>query len=175
MITVICEKFNTLDQKNEIIQRNYDDFINHKVDFCNLKCSCGHDHCLTKHAYYFRTLKTLFGSFRIRILRVKCSICCRTHAIMISCIIPYSQILLKQHMEIITHSLSSLEDLMIRYMIDEAHIRYIKRQYHKHWKQNLSDLKIAIDSRLSLHCFHYLKKQFMQIRNMPNIHFFMND
>lgn len=174
MITVISKNFNTIDEKSENIQSSYDNFINHEVDFHKLKCSCGNDNCLTKHAYYSRTIKTIFGSFRIRILRVKCSICNRTHAVMISCIIPYSQILLKQHMKIITHSLSSLETLMIHYAIDESHICYIKKQFLKYWKQCLSDLNIAIDDSISQHCFHRFGKQFMQIRNIPNIHVFMN-
>lgn len=174
MITFISKNFNTFDQKNNRIQSLYDNFIHRDVDFSIVTCSCGHDHCLTRHAYYTRTVKTMFGSFRIRILRVKCSLCNVTHAVMISCIIPYSQILLKQQMEIVTHSLSSLDNLMIQYTIDEAHIRYIKKQYHTYWKSRLCHLTRIFHDQLSWYCFHHFKKQFMQIRFLSNVPIFMD-
>lgn len=174
MITFINKNFNTLNVKNENIQDLYNHFIDHEVDFQNLQCSCHNHGCLTKHAYYMRTIKTRFGSFRLRIVRAKCSVCNHTHALLISCIVPYSQVLLKQHMKIITTPTSLLENLMIQYNIDEFQIRYIKRQYHRCWIMSLKDFKVRIDDSLAQYCFLYFKKQFMQIRNTTNIPIFMN-
>ncbi|WP_423236818.1 DUF6431 domain-containing protein [Clostridium butyricum] len=56
---------------------------------------------LIKHAYYNRHIKTPNGIIMLKILRVKCKCCNRTHAIFPECIVPYSQVLLNDHISII--------------------------------------------------------------------------
>lgn len=175
MITVICENFNTLDIKVKNMQDLYDDLFLPQINFSELKCSCGNTHCLTKHAYYKRTLKTALGSWRIKILRVKCSVCKRTHAVLVDLIVPYSQVLLKQHIEIITTPLHLLENLMIQYNIDESQVHYIKNQYHKHWLHRIHEYKIIMNDTIVATCFQFFKKQFMQIKNTVNIPVFIGD
>ena len=56
---------------------------------------------LIKHAYYNRHIKTPNGIIELTILRVKCKCCNKTHAIFPTCIVPYSQVLLKDHLSIL--------------------------------------------------------------------------
>ena len=61
--------------------------------------SCGHSACLTVHGYYTRSVHTPNGPVSLRILRVKCS-CGRTHAILLSSLVPYSRVLLADQVKI---------------------------------------------------------------------------
>lgn len=169
MITVINKNFNSLYKDNSNIQSVYDDFINNEIDFFKLKCPCGHTGHLTRHAYYTRTVRTVRGIIRIKILRVICSICKKTHAVMMHHIIPYSSILFNQHIQIISSSIGQLDKLMSNYNIDEAHIKYIKKQYLCHWKQRLISYHLLIDSYLIKNCFKFFNRQFMQIKYLSNI------
>lgn len=172
MITLMLKKINSYDENYEITQDIYDASIE-EIDFDLLKCSCDHDHCLSKHAYYARKVKSFDGVLFLRILRVKCNHCHRTHAILLSCIVPYSQILLRQILEIVMKPSMALCDVMIQYDIDEAHIRYIKKQFRLYWKERIDHLGSSIQDSLSSLCFNEFKRQFMQIRNMTNIPFHM--
>lgn len=117
------------------------------LQFHKLHCSYGHSGYLTVHGYYHRYLKTPSGKLTFSICRVKCEVCGKTHAILLSSFVPYSQILLKNHIEIIeafedvaqTASLLKSND-----SIDEISFRYIIRQYLNHWKQKLLSEKIAL-------------------------------
>ena len=76
---------------NQISQSFYDSVI-YNLPFHQLACSCGHAACLSIHGYYRRTVKLPSGPLRLRVCRVKCSECGATHAILLSSIVPYSQI-----------------------------------------------------------------------------------
>lgn len=171
MITVIAKNFNIFHKKISNFQNEYDLFIN-SIDLSSLHCSCHHTHCLSIHAYYTRTIRSASGKVVIRVLRVKCSHCNRTHAIMPSCIVPYSQILLTQLISIVHSSIKSLDTLAILYSLEDAHIRYINKQYQHFWKQRIYNLKSFSAYQLSTYCFQTFKKQFMQIRNVTNIAYF---
>lgn len=174
MITLIDDFFNTFNEHIIDFQNLYN-YILSILDFPNLKCPCGSDHCLTKHAYYNRKIKTIHGTSILRVLRVKCSHCKHTHALMLSCIIPFSQIMFRQHLDIIGSILSKPnEELMITYMIEESNIRYIKKQYKTHWETSLVDSKISLDIHLPSHCFSLFKKQFMQIKKLCNFPFLLD-
>lgn len=148
------------------------DYIN-KLDFNTLVCSCGNNHCFTKHAYYSRKVKTCHGTLTLKILRVKCSHCNRTHAIILPCMVPHSQILLKQLFEIVKKPSKDLNNVMISHNIDEAHIRYIKKQFLLHWKERIERLNVFEEESLPSLCFHHFNHQFMQIRNRINIPFYL--
>lgn len=150
------------------------EYIN-KLDLKDLVCFCGNSRCLTKHAYYPRKVKSCHGTISLKILRVKCSQCNRTHAIILSCMVPHSQILLKQLLEIVKMPSKSLNDVMISHNIDEAHIRYIKKQFRLYWKERIERLNVLKEDLLPSLCFHHFKLQFMQIRNRINIPFFLSD
>lgn len=165
MITSISHKIKYFTQKT------YNQFLD-TIQFHRLSCSCGSSGCLIKHAYYERRVKTPDGCITIRILRVICKYCHKTHAIFPECIVPYSQILLKDHLKIIQTHLSqgSFEQVMMSNLyIDESNIRYIIRQYLRYWKERITAFALVLGDTISFHCLKTLKRQFMQIKCIQNI------
>ena len=55
------------------------------------KSPCCEKGILIKHGYYTRCFRTHSGEETLTILRVKCSVCCKTHALLPSDLIPYCQ------------------------------------------------------------------------------------
>ena len=104
----------------------------------------------------------------------KCSICGHTHALLLSVFVPYSQIPLPVQVEIIScysenNSFSSIMENTPS--IDENNIRYIIRQYLRHWKQRLLSENIPPKPPLSQFiqkCFAMWNRQFMEMKNMFN-------
>lgn len=164
MITYFTDNF------NNNYQTIYDK-LNNDSSVSALQCPCGYKGHLIRYGFYSRNIKTSSGLIKLRIQRVKCKICGHTHAILLSCMIPYSQVLLKDTLSIIqSTSFEELKDIMIsNQLIDEANISYIKRQFHKHWKQRLLSENIKLDDSLVFQCFFHYNKQFMQIKRTKNI------
>lgn len=167
MITVTVEECNSFSQ-------DYYDSIVFSLQIHQLTCSCGHSGCLTLHAYYKRKVKPPDGSEVIlRITRVKCSECGATHAILLSSIVPYSQISLSVQ-QIIVDAYESDDDTLSvctdTGTIDENNVKSVIRRYLRHWQQRLLSLKIALSpSHLLIErCFSFYSAQFMQIRNTFN-------
>lgn len=57
--------------------------------------------CLTRHAFYIRFVKNDNGKEELSVLRVICSVCEKSHAILLDSIVPYSQTLMKDQIQII--------------------------------------------------------------------------
>lgn len=163
------------DNNNPLTQKTYNQLIA-GLQFHQLTCTCGHSGSLSVHAYYMRSLKAPEGKLRLRICRVVCSYCGRTHALLPSSIVPYSQIPLQAQVAIISayETADSTESVMNRIpSIDESNCAYIIRQYCCHWKQRLLSERIVIcDTSLVSRCFSAFFRQFMQIKSIPNILFF---
>jgi len=168
MITIISNKINTLNQIS------YNNFLE-DLEMNQLQCSCGLSGCLIKHGYYTRSIKTPHGIVQLSILRVKCKHCGKTHAIFPVLIVPYSRVLLNTHLSVITAYISkfSFEPIMMdNEYIDESNIKYIIRQFLRHWKERISAFNLsAFDSieKLSMQCLNTFKRQFMQIKYISNI------
>ena len=94
MITLITEKNNTL------TPNFYNSFISN-LQFHQLKCPCGHAGGLSIHGYYHRYIKTSNGKIKFHICRVICEHCVKTHALLLSSMVPYSQLPLEDHVQII--------------------------------------------------------------------------
>lgn len=170
MITIIADKINTLNQIS------YNNFLQN-IEMHQLSCSCGLSGCLIKHGYYSRSIKTSCGIILLSIRRVKCKHCGKTHAIFPVLIVPYSRVLLNTHLSIITTyiSKSSFEPIMMaNEYIDESNIKYIIRQFLRHWKERIAAFGFSVfDSLdiLSKQCLNTFKRQFMQIKCTANILF----
>lgn len=169
MITIITNKINTLNQTS------YNSFID-SLNLWQCQCSCGHHGTLVKHGYYLRNLKGCDEiMIRLSILRVKCSHCGKTHAILPSCIVPYSCISLQDHVDIIYNSMNgkTQEEIMKRTpLIDESNISYILRIFKRHWEQRLFAFSISLKCDISMlvqECFQHCSRQFMQIKSTSNI------
>lgn len=171
MITVYSNKIKTFSQDN------YNKLVN-SININQITCSCGHCGCLTKHAYYTRSLKISGGiKLSLSILRIKCSLCGKTHAILPSGVVPYSQVSLRDHIIIIANDINKKTQTPVMNnnpLIDESSIAYILRSFRKRWQQRLNTFKIDISMQsghLIKQCFKYFSRQFMQIKCTSNIFF----
>ena len=170
MITLFVEEINNLTPK----------FYNNcilNLQMHQLKCTCGRSACLKIHGYYKRFVKTNNDKLCFNICRVKCDFCNTTHALLLSSMVPYSQIPLMDFVSAVesyesmqtSSALTNLETSM-----DESNLRYIIRQYLKYWKQKILSAKIKFHpvDILITSCFKSYNRQFMQIKTTSNIIFF---
>lgn len=170
MITIFSNTFNTLSQ-------NYYDKTIDSIPFHRLTCTCGHSACLSKHAYYYRSIKTPLGKIRLRICRVKCSLCGATHALLLAEMVPYSQIPLISQIYIARESLSSSPDYSAvmdkNPEIDESNIASVLRQFNRFWKERLLSQSTSLEDHNNLirQSFAFFRRQFMQIKCTSNILF----
>ena len=94
MITLFVE------ENNPLTPNFYNNLI-HNLPLHQLTCPCGHSGCLSIHGYYNRSIKLPDGKTVFRICRVKCECCGHTHAILLSSMVPYSQVVISDHISII--------------------------------------------------------------------------
>jgi len=164
-----------LDSDKPLTQKSYNEIIN-ELNISSLRCSsCGFLGDCTRHSYYKRNIVTDGdGKIPIKVLRVQCGQCNVTHAILPTSIVPYSQILLGDHLEIIRLYENGISPHQIKPAnpeIDVWSIVYIIKQYLVHWQQRLKSYKINLCSsltELTTSCFKHHNRQFMQIKRTPN-------
>lgn len=166
MITFLTEENNTLSQSfyNSCLDR---------IQFHQLTCSCGHSGCLKIHGYYQRKVKTREGSFMLHVCRLICSECGKTHALLPSSVVPYSQILLVCCCQIVSAYLdagdvnSACTDFP---EVDENNVKSIIHRFRRHWLERLRSFRIDLDPirMLVLKCFSFYSMQFMQIHRAVN-------
>lgn len=169
MITLFVEEINP-------ITPNFYNKVLNQLQFHQLTCPCGHSGCLSVHGYYYRFVKTPSGKLRFRICRVICEACGHSHAILLSSMVPYSQVSSNDHIAIISNyeNGSTQNDVMdSNPYIDESNYRYIIRTYLTYWREKLFSEKILLSTfpQLILSCFSCFSRQFMQIKSTPNILF----
>ena len=153
-----------------ITQAYYDDVVN-AIPLDKLRCSCGQSGCLIRHAYYTRKIKMKSRVIRLRILRLICKACGRTHAVLLSEMVPYSQIPFQDQKDLIaaseTHT--SYADILQRNLcMDENNAAYIIRSFRIHWKTRLLRAGISLGDQLISLCFFFFSCQFMQVKDVPN-------
>ena len=166
MITILVQNCNLISQSF------YDSVIN-RIQFHQLTCTCGHSACMTIHGYYQRSLKLPTGALRLRICRVRCSECGKTHALLLSSIVPYSQMRTCDQQQICfafeqQFSTSSVCDSNPE--IDENNVKSVLRNYRCSWREMLKALRISLSPLTSLitSCFANYSAQFMQIHRGRN-------
>lgn len=94
MITIETEYF------NPISQDFYDNTI-HSIDLALLPCTCGHLGCLIWYGSYSRNLRQGNSNLLLRVARVLCKSCGHSHALLLSPLVPYSQIPLPVQVSIV--------------------------------------------------------------------------
>ena len=160
MITVLIKKSNTFSQ-------NFYDSIVNNINFCSVTCTCGHTGCLTKHGYYKRSFRFKSHNYTIFILRMKCSQCGHTHAILLSIMVPYSQIPLEDQISIIDAYESGGNIMSVvdeNCLIEPQEVYKIIQKYTKLWKQRLLSEALKLTESITRDCFAAFSMQFMQIR-----------
>ena len=139
-----------------------------------LTCTCGHCGDMRKYGHYERTVWIQSEEILLRIQRVQCAHCGRTHAILPDTLVPYSRIPLEDQRQIIL-SCEANEDCesvqQANFFIGDHMVLYIWRKYRWHWKQKLLAEGISLVGELTKDCFRCYARQFMQIRCTPNIFF----
>lgn len=156
---------------NQFSQDYYDSVIN-ALQFHRLSCTCGHSACLSVHAYYKRGLLLPDGVRTLRICRLRCSECGRTHALLLSSMVPYDRIsLLDQYKAVRAFEEGTDRNAVCEDnpSIDENAVKAIIRRYLLFWLQRLLSEAIRLSDIRSLirDCFVFYSMQFMQIRRTP--------
>ena len=85
MITIKIENYNLISQ----------DFYNKTIDSLDLKllpCTCGCSGCLIRYGSSKRNVQLQDHVVTLVIVRVYCTACSHTHALLLSSMVPYSQI-----------------------------------------------------------------------------------
>ncbi len=155
------------------ISQSFYDSVLLKTPFHQLTCSCSHSACLSIHGYYDRTVNVPSGKIRLRVCRVKCSECGATHALLLSFMVPYSQITLPDQQKICSDYEAGRNVNTIcnsNPSIDENNVKAVLRNYRRHWREKLRSLKIHLFNLCDLirSCFSDYSSQFMQIRRRFN-------
>ena len=171
MITVKTENYNLISQ----------DFYNKTIDSLDLNlipCTCGHSGCLIRYGSYKRKVQLANEVFSLSIVRVYCKSCGHTHALLLSSMVPYSQIPLSLHVHLIhayEHRIGFQNILAGQYLVDENNLKSVIRSYRLHWKQRLLSMGIPLPDIPSLvsRCFSHFSRQFMQIKSTPNTLFIL--
>lgn len=166
MITIFVEDYNQFSQ-------DFYDGVIESLQLHRLVCSCGHSGCLTKHAYYSRWIRSDDGKVEILICRVKCSVCGATHALLLTSIVPYSQISFRIQHQIIQAFKNGTSPRTIFEQfpdVDENYIRAIYRRFLRYWEARLLSEQIPLSpaSLLIRMCLTLFHAQFMQIRRIFN-------
>jgi hypothetical protein len=162
MITVLVNDCNQFSQ-------SFYDSITSNLQWHQVRCSCGHAGCLTIHGYYYRSVHSRSGSYLLRILRMKCSECGRTHAILLSSFVPYNQISLEDQrlvVEAFEHREDVLKVCTPEGSLDENNVKAIIRRYKHHWQEKLRAEATGFSplQKLIRQCFSLYSAQFMQVR-----------
>ena len=155
------------------ISKSFYDSVNNYLQFHQLTCSCSHSACLSVHGYYKRTVKLSSGAIRLRVCRVKCSECGATHALLLSSMVPYSQIPISDQQRIYKDYEEGRNVSMVcesNPSVDENNVKSILRNYRRRWREKLRSLRIRLFplDDLILSCFSDYSSQFMQIHQRVN-------
>lgn len=173
MITIFDPLFNghsAEDREKYLTQEYYDACIN-VLQLIQLICpACGLIACLTVHGYYDRYVKiNEEKTIRLRILRVMCSHCHTTHAILLASIVPYSQIPLVDQVAVIEkhaqgETASAIADEVPS--VDENAVKRILKAFVQVWIQRILSESIPLSPIPTLvrECFAFYSLQFMQIK-----------
>ncbi len=109
----------------------------------------------------------------LKVFRVRCSECGRTHAVLPSSIVPYSQMTLVCCCQVITSLIDNADvnSVCNDYPdVDENNVKSVIRRYKKHWAQRLMSERISLApvKALVLACFSHYSAQFMQVHRTFN-------
>ena len=112
----------------------YDQVLDH-VDFKSLECSCGAKGSFVKIGCYPRFYKTATNKICIRIQRVMCKHCGKTHAVFVECMVPSSMLLLTTQIEMLrSYYNHRLEEFLSSYpTIDRPNAIYVIKNYERKW------------------------------------------
>ena len=147
------------------------------------KSPCCEKGILIKHGYYTRCFRTHSGEETLTILRVKCSVCCKTHALLPSDLIPYCQCGTESSISFILNYEAGkncdegLADT--NGLLDENDYYRCIKKYKTNWKGRIESLHFNIH-KLSENfieygaiCIRSFCRHFLQMRDPPDFSIFI--
>ena len=164
---------NCIKDCNDFSQDFYDSVVKN-IQLHMVECPCGKSGCQILYGHYGRKVKFMSELVTLLIQRVFCKECLHTHALLLSGMVPYSQVPLEDQQEIIDccEDQRPVEHVLQRnYLIDESNVKHVIRQYRRHWKQRLASIGATIKDALPVPCLSAYLRQFMQIHSTRNILF----
>lgn len=165
MITVLFKNYNYFSQNS------YDSALD-ELQLHTLKCTCGKFGCLIRYGHYRRHVKIMSERLTLIVQPVWCKKCGTSHALLPSFLVPYSQVTLDDQQEIpkCVDNGTSPETVMERnLLIDENNVKYIIRQFRRHWEQCILSLGLSLKDSLVIPSLTAFSRQFMQIHRTRNI------
>ena len=157
---------------NPLSQDFYDKTIS-SVDLNRITCTCGHAGSLIWYGSYLRKVRLPDRIITLRAARVFCKSCGHTHAILLSSIVPYSQIPLPVQTAAARcyEMKKGYAQLLAAWLsIDENTISSIIRSYRLHWRERLKSASLPLQPLPDLvrGCFASFSRSFMQIKTTRN-------
>jgi len=128
------------------------------------------------HAYYERQVHSSNASQTLRIQRLRCSECGRTHAVLLSSIVPYQQLPVEDQ-RLIVRAFEEHSDPVAactpQGAIDENNVKAVILRYRRHWRERLraERIPLAPAADLIMRCFACYASQFLQVRRSVNVLF----
>lgn len=157
---------------NPISQDLYNNII-FSIELFQLSCTCGRSGCLVWYGSYTRNVRLADRVISLRVSRVFCNACGHSHALLLSSIVPYSQIPLQVQAAVIQcyetkcgyHTILDSQEFL-----DENTISSIIRSYRHHWKERLRSMMVPLYPVADLihSCFASFSRAFMQIKTTRN-------
>ena len=155
----------------------YDEVVNDAL-IPLLKCpSCRHTGCLIKFGKYKRSIKSEGVIVRLSIQRVICKECSdsnhlHTHALIPADIVPYSQVPMKDQLDIIiaNGSKKETEEILDRNpLLDMNYVYRLLILYRSVWEARIISENILLREATTTcrSCFSLYSMQFMQIKKIP--------
>lgn len=146
------------------------------IESSQLSCTCGRSGTLIRYGSYHRDVKTDGAICRLKIRRVLCRSCGRSHALLPSDLVPYSRIPLEDQAAVAEAYEGGTDPSAILETnpeLDERTPFKLIRRYLAFWRERLRSERILLRplSALTQRCLSLFGKQFMQIKNTPNILF----
>lgn len=117
---------------------------------------------LGAHCTYSRSVRLLDQLIRFEVQRVKDEHG-KTHAILLSFMIPYNWDLVDDYLAAITSCISDSEN-----SYDYDVLRKMKQKYTRYWKRLIAVHEIPLNENIVAECFNKLSRQFMQIKTISN-------
>lgn len=152
-------------------QKSYDNAI-HSIQIHQVSCPHCNHYNLIQHGIYERGILTDEEKIQLKVSRVKCQFCSKTHALLPVQLVPYQQIPLETQLDVIKDSLSEEKlapSLEKHPFVDEFSAKMILLRFYTFWMERLKSLSIQISpiDTLIKSCVSHYHLQFMQIRKVP--------
>ncbi|MCD8295320.1 MAG: DUF6431 domain-containing protein, partial [Clostridia bacterium] len=155
---------------NDFSQEKYNAMVN-ALPLDEIECTCGCTGCLIKYGHYTRKVRYRGALFVLVIQRVYCKHCHKTHAIMFSEIVPYSQIPLADQQDILrcaAKGQSAAPVLDRNLLLFDNDVKHVIHQYKENWERRLLSIGKTLEDKLIAPCLNAFSMQFMQVRQTLN-------